>query len=94
MVPGNFGLFQDLYYFYDLFFLAIFVPFRGIYFWKIFLIIDSFKVLVLFPLHIRSNYQEYASYVTTNKRNTVDISIQTQRIKLKAGNVSRSTKIC
>ena len=58
----------------------------------IFLIIDSFKVLVLFPLHIRSSYLEYASYVT-DKRNTIHISIQTQRIKLKEGSVFRVIKI-
>ena len=51
-------------------------------------------MLVLFPLHVRSKYQEYASYVNTDERNTVRNSIQTQRIKLKEGNVSRSTKTC
>ena len=51
-------------------------------------------MLVLFPLHIRSKYQEYASYVNTDKRNRIHISIRTQRIKLKEGSVSRSTKIC
>ena len=52
-------------------------------------------MLVLFPLHIRSKYQEYASYVNTDKKNTIHTSIQTQRIKLKEGSVlvSRSTKI-
>ena len=57
-----------------------------------FLIIDSFKVLVLFPLHIRSKYQEYGSYVNTDKRNTIHIGVQTQRIKLKEGSVSREPK--
>ena len=38
-------------------------------------------------------YEEYASYVNTDKRNTIDISIQTQRIKLTEGSVSGSTKI-
>ena len=51
-------------------------------------------MLVLFPLHNRSKYQEYASYVNTNKRNRIHISIRTQRMKLKEGNVSRSTIIC
>ena len=50
-------------------------------------------MLVLFPLHIHSKYQEYASYVKTDARNTILISIQTQRIKLKEGSVSRSKKI-
>ena len=81
MVLGNFGIFYDLLYLYDLFFLTIFVPFKGIQFQVIFLIIDFYKVFVLFPLHIRSKYQEYASYVNTDKRNTIHISIQTQRIK-------------
>ena len=45
-------------------------------------------MLVLFPLHIRSKYQEYASYVNTDKRNRIHISIRTQRIKLKEGSVS------
>ena len=66
MVLGNFGLFFDLYYLYDLFFLTTYVLFRGILFDVIFLIIDSFKVLVLFFLHIFSKYQEYASDVTTD----------------------------
>ena len=51
-------------------------------------------MLVLFPLHVRSKYQEYASYVNTDKRNTIHTSIETKRIKLKEGSVSRSTKIC
>ena len=51
-------------------------------------------MLVLFPLHICSKYQEYASYVNTDERNTICNSIQTQRIRLKEGSVSRSTKIC
>ena len=51
-------------------------------------------MLVLFPLHIRSKYQEYASYVNTDKRKTIHTSIETKRIKLKEGSVSRSTKIC
>ena len=50
-------------------------------------------MLVLFPLYIRSKYHEYVSYVNTDARNTIHISIQTQRIKLKEGSVSRSTKI-
>ena len=58
-----------------------------------FLIIDSFKVSFLFPLHIRSKYQEHASHVSTDKRNIVHTSIQTQKIKLKEVSVSRSTKI-
>ena len=49
-------------------------------------------MLFLFPLHIRSKYQEYASYVNTDKRNIIHISIQTQRIKLKEVSMSRSTK--
>ena len=55
----------------------------------IFLIIDSFKVLFLFPLHIPNKYQEHASYVNTDKRNIIHTSIQTQRIKLKEVSVSR-----
>ena len=51
-------------------------------------------MLVLFPLHIRSKYQEYASYVNTDERNTIHTSIETKRIKLKEGSVSQSTKIC
>ena len=51
-------------------------------------------MLVLFPLHIRSKYQEHASYVNTDTRNTIHISIRTQRIKLKEGSVSRSKKTC
>ena len=58
-----------------------------------FLIIDSFKVSFLFPLHIRSKYQEHASHVNADKRNIVHTSIQTQKIKLKEVSVSRSTKI-
>ena len=50
-------------------------------------------MLFLFPLYIRSKYQEYASYVNTDKRNIIHTSIQTQRIKLKEVTVSRSTKI-
>ena len=46
-------------------------------------------MLFLFPLHIRSQYQEYASYVNTDKRNIIHTSIQTQRIKLKEVSVSR-----
>ena len=42
-------------------------------------------MLVLFPLHIRSKCQEYASYVNTDKRNIIHTNIQTQRIKLKEG---------
>ena len=49
-------------------------------------------MLVLFPLHIRSKYQEYASYVNTDKRNIIHTSIQTQRIKLKEG-VSGSLEV-
>ena len=59
----------------------------------IFLIIDSFKLLFLFPLHIRSKYQEYASYINTDKRNIIHAKIQSQRLKLKKVSVSRSTKI-
>ena len=51
-------------------------------------------MLGLFPLHIRSKYQEYASYVKTDERNRIHISIRTQRIKLKERSLSRSTKIC
>ena len=51
-------------------------------------------MLVLFPVNIRSKYEEYASYVNTDKRNTIHISIQSQIIKLKEGSVSRSTEIC
>ena len=51
-------------------------------------------MLVLFPLHIPSKYQEYAFYVNTDKNNTIHTSIETKRIKLKEGSVSRSTKIC
>ena len=53
-------------------------------------------MLVLFSLHIRSKYQEYASFVNTDKRNTIHTSIQTQRTKLKEGSVlvCRNTKIC
>ena len=40
-------------------------------------------MLFLFPLYIRSKYQEYASYVNTDKRNIIHTKIQTQRIKLK-----------
>ena len=35
---------------------------------------DSFKVLFLFHLHIRRKYQEYASYVNTDKRNPYQYS--------------------
>ena len=94
VVLRNFGLFYELCYLHNLFFLTMFVPFKDIQFWVIFLIIDSFKVLVLFPLHIRNKYQEYASYVNTDKRNRIYTSIRTQRIKLKEESVSRSTKIC
>ena len=58
-----------------------------------FLTIDSFKVLFLLPLHICSKYQEYASHVNTDKRNIINTSIQTQRIKLKEVSVSQGTKI-
>ena len=40
-------------------------------------------MLFLFPLHIRSKYQDYASYGNTEKTNIIHTSIQTQRIKLK-----------
>ena len=40
-------------------------------------------MLFLFPRYIRSKYQEYASYVNTDKRNIIHTKIQTQRIKLK-----------
>ena len=50
-------------------------------------------MLFLFPLHIRSKYQDYASYGNTEKTNIIHTSIQTQRIKLKEVSMSRSTKI-
>ena len=50
-------------------------------------------MLFLFPLHIYSKYQDYASYVNTDKRNIIQTSIQTQRINLKEVCTSRSTKI-
>ena len=53
------------------------------------LILDSFKLLVLFPLHISSKNQQYASYENTDKRNTIHTSIQTEKIKLKEGKASR-----
>ena len=74
-----------IYTIYMVYFLTIFVPFKGIQFQVIFLTFGSFKVLVLFPPHIRSKCQEYASYVNTDKRNIIHTSIQTQRIKLKEG---------
>ena len=40
-------------------------------------------MLFIFPLNIRKKYQEYASYVNTDKTNIIYTSIQTQRIKLK-----------
>ena len=83
-----------IYTIYDSFLLTIFVQFKGIQFLVIFLTIDSFTVLVLFPLHIRSKYEEYVSYVNTDNRNTIHASIQTQRIKLKEGSMSPSTNIC
>ena len=49
---------------------------------------------MLFPLHISSKDQEHASYENTDKRNTIHSSIQTGKIKLKEGSVSRSTKSC
>ena len=52
-------------------------------------------MLFLFPLYIRSKYQEYPSYVNTYKRNIIHAKIQTQRIKLKDVNdlkVSKFTK--
>ena len=58
-----------------------------------FLTTDSFKVSFLLPLHICSKYQEYASHVNTDKRNIINTSIQTQRIKLKEVSVSQGTKI-
>ena len=51
-------------------------------------------MVLLFPLYIRSKYQEYASYVNIDKRNWIHSNIQIKRIKLKEGIVSRSTKIC
>ena len=51
-------------------------------------------MLVLFPPHIRNKYREDASYVNTVKNNAIHFSIQTQRIKLKEGSVSRGTNIC
>ena len=51
-------------------------------------------MLVLFLLHIPSKYQEYAFYVNTDKNNAIHTSIETKRIKLKEGSVSRSTKVC
>ena len=83
-----------IYTIYNSFFLTIFVQFKGIQFLVIFLTIDSFTVLVLFPLHIRNKYEEYVSYVNTDNRNTIHASIQTQRIKLKEGSMSPSTNIC
>ena len=83
-----------IYTIYDSFLLTIFVQFKGIQFLVIFLTIDSFTVLLLFPLHIRSKYEEYVSYVNTDNRNTIHASIQTQRIKLKEGSMSPSTNIC
>ena len=50
-------------------------------------------MLFLFPLLIRSKYQEYVCYVNTNKRNIIHTSIQTQRIHLKEVSASWSTKI-
>ena len=50
-------------------------------------------MLFLFPLHIYSKYQDYASNVNTDKRNIIQTSIQTQRINLKEVCASRSTKI-
>ena len=49
-------------------------------------------MVFLFPLHIRSKYQE-CFYVNTNESNIIHTSIQTQKIKLKEVSVSRSTKI-
>ena len=60
VVLATFGLFHELYCLYHLFFLTIFVSFKDIQSQVTLLNIDSFKVLVLFPLHIRSKYQEYA----------------------------------
>ena len=37
---------------------------------------------------------ESTLYVNTDKNNTIHTSIETKRIKLKEGSVSRSTKIC
>ena len=51
-------------------------------------------MLVLFPVHTHIKYQEYDSYVNTDKGNTTYIGIETQIIKLKEGRVSRSAKIC
>ena len=48
-------------------------------------------MLFLFPLHIYSKYQDYAS--SPDKRNIIQTSIQTQRINLKEVCASRSTKI-
>ena len=93
MALGNFGLFYDLYCLYDLFFPTIFVPFKGIYFQVIFLIIDSFKVLVLFSLLIRNKYQEYASYVNADKVKLKGIqSISVFKVNLKEGSVSQVLK--
>ena len=81
---GGSGQFRIILWFilFILFIFSIFVLFKGI------------KVLVLFPLHIHNKYREYAPYVNADARNTIHISIQTQRIKLKEGSVSRTTKIC
>ena len=57
------------------------------------MIIDSFKVSVLFSLHVWNKYEEYASYVKADTRNTIYTSIQTQVIKFREGSVSRSTRI-
>ena len=93
MVLSNFGLFYDLYYSYDLFFPTIFVRFKCIYFQVIFLVIDSFKVLVLFPLHVCNKNQEYASYVNTDKiKGNNPYQYSNSKIKLKEGSVSQVIK--
>ena len=49
-------------------------------------------MLALFPLHIRSKYQEYASDVNTDTRKIIRTSTQSQRIKLKEESVSQIPK--
>ena len=67
--------------------------FKCIYFQVIFLVIDSFKVLVLFPLHICNKNQEYASYVNTDKiKGNNPYQYSNSKIKLKEGSVSQVIK--
>ena len=44
-------------------------------------------------LHIRSKYQEYASHVNTNKRNTIYTKIQSQRFKVREVSASEVPKV-